>query len=406
MTRVLRGRRAAFVGCIVLMGVPAALGQPASGGEKEPLPEAWFFSQRTPALKELAGKPAPELELKEWIGSEVSAEDTKGKVVVIDFWGTWCGPCMAAIPKNVEMVKKYKDQGLVFIGVHDANRGWQDAQKAVNDHGINYSVALDADGGKSAKAFKLAFWPTYVVVDRAGVVRGAGLMPGNVEDAVKLLLAEPAPAVEGADEGGLAPEFYFGGEMRPRALRAVEGQEMPEIEAEAWAGDELDREDLAGRVAVVHFLSSGSNISLRQGAMLAELEEKIGPQGVVFVAVGRPGDDWERMSRLREGGKLPRLMCRDQAVEGGSEGSMGVTAAAFGVRFAPVTVVVDRSGVVRGAGVRPEKIETLAGMLLAEAVTPGPGEKKSEKPGHKPGSESPEGGQDEKKEGSGDPVGG
>ena len=61
----------------------------------------------------------------------------------------------------------------------------------VKDRNINYPVARDA-GGASTKAYNLSFWPTYVVVDRKGVVRAAGLRPDKVSDVVKVLLAEKA----------------------------------------------------------------------------------------------------------------------------------------------------------------------------------------------------------------------
>ena len=84
-------------------------------------PDDHFFSgaDRPAGLKSLEGKPAPKLTLDAWIGDETSLEDLRGKVVVVDFWATWCGPCMAAIPKNVALVEKLGSEGLAFIGVHD-----------------------------------------------------------------------------------------------------------------------------------------------------------------------------------------------------------------------------------------------------------------------------------------------
>ena len=68
-------------------------------------------------LNEMQGKPAPKLALKGWINSKpMSLEKLKGKIVVLDFWATWCGPCIASVPHTNEMLKQYTNKGVVFIG--------------------------------------------------------------------------------------------------------------------------------------------------------------------------------------------------------------------------------------------------------------------------------------------------
>ena len=61
-------------------------------------------------------KPAPAWQLKDVEGKPVNSEDFKGKVVVLDFWATWCGPCREEIPGFVELQKKYGPEGLVVVG--------------------------------------------------------------------------------------------------------------------------------------------------------------------------------------------------------------------------------------------------------------------------------------------------
>jgi thiol-disulfide isomerase/thioredoxin len=123
------------------------------------------------------------------VNGEVKPEDMKGKVVVVDFYATWCGPCMAAIPHNNEMLKKYKDQGLMIVGVCTSDNGQEKMEQTAKDRGMEYPTAKDPDL-KSEKAWDVHYYPTYAIIDRKGILRAIGIQTGHVEDVVKKLLAE------------------------------------------------------------------------------------------------------------------------------------------------------------------------------------------------------------------------
>lgn len=161
-------------------------------------PNSWFYTRNGQRYEDnlaVEGKPLPKLTLEKWRGKPVDVNNNSGKVMVIDFWATWCGPCRKALPKNVEMAKKYKNQPFVMVGIHDARRGKDRIEEVVGPLNAKYPMAVDvldreSKSGSSAQACRLKYWPTYLVVDHEGIVRACGLQPSRVEDVVKRLLQE------------------------------------------------------------------------------------------------------------------------------------------------------------------------------------------------------------------------
>ena len=112
-------------------------------------------------------KPAPGWELQDLKGKTIRSADFKGKVVILDFWATWCPPCRAEIPGFIELQKKYQVQGLAVVGVSVDQAGSAAVKSFAKKMGMNYPVVL-ADA-KIADAFGgIAGIPATFIIDRAG----------------------------------------------------------------------------------------------------------------------------------------------------------------------------------------------------------------------------------------------
>jgi thiol-disulfide isomerase/thioredoxin len=118
----------------------------------------------------VAPTPAPGWELKDVDGKPVNFSSFKGKVVVLDFWATWCPPCRSEIPGYVKLQEKYKDKGLVIIGVSLDQAGPDVVKKFIGDFHLNYQVVMGDEAVVQAFGGVEGI-PTTFIIDRTGKIR-------------------------------------------------------------------------------------------------------------------------------------------------------------------------------------------------------------------------------------------
>lgn len=112
-------------------------------------------------------KPAPDFTLTDANGASVKLSDFRGKVVLLNFWATWCGPCEVEIPWFVEFEQQYKSKGLEVVGVSMDEEGWAAIKPFVAQHKINYRVLLGTDSVSQLYG-GVESLPTTFLVDRDG----------------------------------------------------------------------------------------------------------------------------------------------------------------------------------------------------------------------------------------------
>lgn len=136
-------------------------------------------SPQTSIQLENGRKVAPDFDLQDQGGNEVRLSGLKGKVVLVNFWATWCEGCQVEIPWFVEFEKKYSGQGLAVVGVSMDEDGWKSVKPWLKEKKVNYPIVIGND--QLGNQYRLEGMPLTVLADRQG--RIAGEHPGVVKKA-------------------------------------------------------------------------------------------------------------------------------------------------------------------------------------------------------------------------------
>jgi cytochrome c biogenesis protein CcdA/thiol-disulfide isomerase/thioredoxin len=179
-----------MAGSPAIMGGPAMMMKGKSADQSDDLP--------------IEGALPPLVGATEWLNSKpLTPEGLKGKVVLIDFWTYSCINCLRAIPYVRAWAQKYKDQGLVVIGVHAPEFAFEknikNVRSAVTDLKIDYPVAIDNDYA-IWRAFNNQYWPAHYFIDAEGRIRHHHFGEGEYdasERTIQQLLAEAGKTVSG-----------------------------------------------------------------------------------------------------------------------------------------------------------------------------------------------------------------
>ncbi len=157
----------------------------------------WVLTGRNaqPGLPPIAEtrQPAPAFSLPGLHGETVRLADYRGKVVLVNFWGTWCEPCKQETPALAGVYRKLHDQGLAIIGVDLRNQerpgpdGDADVRAFTERYGVTYPIALDV-AGETARAFQIYPLPTSFLVDRNGMIRYVRVGPITAQEVETLFV--------------------------------------------------------------------------------------------------------------------------------------------------------------------------------------------------------------------------
>ncbi|MGZ4032970.1 MAG: redoxin domain-containing protein [Tumebacillaceae bacterium] len=147
-----------------------------------------FNKADTVVLK--TGQAAPDFTVQTLDGKTAKLSDYKGKVVMLNFWATWCEDCRNEMPELIKTYESHKDQGLVVLGV-DIKENQAAVKTFVDNNDIKYPVLMDKDGAVSLDMYKIKPIPTTFFIDRDGVLRNkteAPMTRDYMENTLKPLL--------------------------------------------------------------------------------------------------------------------------------------------------------------------------------------------------------------------------
>ena len=158
--------------------VPSAVGAPLSSA---PSPREGFL--------------APDFTLDTLDGNTVTLSELRGKVVVINFWATWCPPCRAETPALQKSYEQYKDSGVVILGVDLTNQDViSEVESFVQEFGLTYPILLDRDGSVSNSLYQIKGLPSTFFVNREGIIRtvlvGGPMSEAFIRSKIEALLQE------------------------------------------------------------------------------------------------------------------------------------------------------------------------------------------------------------------------
>jgi len=166
-------------------------------------------SERAKVKPDNQRQAAPNFTLKDSNGATVKLADYKGKVVLVNFWATWCGPCKMEIPWFVEFQQQYKDRDFAVLGISLDDDGWKSVRPYIAAHKINYQIML-GNQVVTDQYGSVDSLPTSFVLDRQGRVAATHIGLVDKQDyrnEILKLLDDKVSAVAGGRNTELATSF-------------------------------------------------------------------------------------------------------------------------------------------------------------------------------------------------------
>ncbi|TFH09445.1 MAG: TlpA family protein disulfide reductase [Candidatus Atribacteria bacterium] len=141
----------------------------------------------SPKLPLLAGFPAPMFEATDVKGEAFSLEAERGNVIVLDFWASWCSPCISELPTLEQIADEFSTYDMIVVGIN-RDRSEGSFHAAIKNYGINTRQIFDSDVGPVGDTYRISGYPMTYIIDRDGVIAARGLRGEALVAAVRGLI--------------------------------------------------------------------------------------------------------------------------------------------------------------------------------------------------------------------------
>jgi thiol-disulfide isomerase/thioredoxin len=159
-----------FVGFIVILALASGAVYFTTGGKEDARKSQTGAAEGVLKETPKEGYPAPRFSLRDLSGNKVGLADFQGKVVLLNFWATWCGPCRMEIPSLERLYRLRKDGGFEIVAVNTERASASKVASFVEQYGMSFPILLNPEGDVGGRYWVRAI-PTSFLLDKNGVIR-------------------------------------------------------------------------------------------------------------------------------------------------------------------------------------------------------------------------------------------
>ena len=332
--------------------------------------------QRTSAQpSEWIGKPAPEFQVKDLKGEELSLEKYKGQVVLLDFWATWCGPCIAELPNVKKTYQKYKDQKFQIIGI-SLDRSQKPLEAFIEKEELGWVHYWD-QGRQIANQYKVTGIPSMFLLDGQGVIRKAGLRGHALGIAVAELVEEnltnPGGTPKITPESDSPPKSIPATKLiKPKSNPQIEpapqstkikvedwiGKPAPDFQVKDLNGEDLSLEKYKGQVVLLDFWATWCPPCIKEIPKLKKVYEKYKDQNFQIIGVSLDRT-MPPLAAYVQDEELAWVHYWDESRNVKNQ---------YGVTGIPTAFLIDGEGIIKKASLGGFDVESAVAELMKENI--------------------------------------